>query len=148
MQAREIMTSNPVVLVPSDSIRRAAELMREVSVGALPVVENVATRVLVGIITDRDIAIRCTAEGHSPTCQVGEHMTRMPLETVTPDVSVDVVIEKMERAQVRRIPVVDAGNVLVGMISQADLAIKVGPSSPEKIEELLERISAAPVGAA
>jgi predicted transcriptional regulator len=72
----------------------------------------------------------------------------MPLETVTPDASVDVVIEKMERAQVRRIPVVDAGNVLVGMISQADVAIKVGPSSPEKIEELLERISAAPVGAA
>jgi CBS domain-containing protein len=147
MQARDIMTSNPVVLVPSDSVRRAAELMREVSVGALPVVENTATRVLVGIITDRDIAVRCAAEGHTPSCSVSEHMTRMPLETVTPDTSVEVVIEKMERAQVRRIPVVDAGNVLLGMISQADLATKFGPTHPEKIEELLERISATPVGA-
>jgi CBS domain-containing protein len=145
MKARDIMTADPFTVTPTDSVRRTADIMRELSVGAVPVVEDPDAPVLRGIITDRDITIRCTAEGHSPFCPVGDHMTPMPLQTVEPDTDVTAVIERMERAQVRRLPVVAADGTLLGIIAQADLATKLGPREPRLIEELLERISATSV---
>lgn len=147
MKARDIMTANPVAVVPGDSIRQAADVMRELNIGAVPVVDDITAKRLRGIITDRDIVIRCTAEGHSPFCLVSEHMSAMPLETVGPDTDVSVVIEKMEAVQVRRIPVIGKDGEVLGIIAQADVATKVGPRQPEQVEELLERISKAPVPA-
>jgi CBS domain-containing protein len=145
MKARDIMTSDPFTATLSDSVRRAADIMRELNIGAVPIVEDRATPVLRGIITDRDIAVRCTAEGHAPLCPVRDHMTALPLQTVGPDDDVADVIEQMERAAVRRIPVISSDGVLVGIIAQADLATKLGPKDARMIEELLERISAAAV---
>jgi CBS domain-containing protein len=133
--------------LPGDSVRRAADIMRELNVGAVPVVEDAKSNLLRGIITDRDITVRCTAEGHAPTCAVKNHMTWLPLETTLPDEDVHEVMAKMERAQVRRIPVVTTEGVLIGIIAQADLATKVGPKEPREIEEFLERLSAASVPA-
>jgi CBS domain-containing protein len=147
MKARDIMTANPVAVVPGDSIREAADVMRELNIGAVPVVDDFTTKRLRGIITDRDIVIRCTAEGHSPFCLVSEHMSAMPLETVGPEAKVSEVIEKMEVAQVRRIPVVGKNAEILGVIAQADIATKVGPRQPEQVEEMIERISKAPVPA-
>jgi len=142
MRAREIMTSNPSGVAPTDRVSRAAEIMRDLRVGCVPVVQTPDIPVLLGLITDRDIAVRCMAEGHGSTCDVNAHMTRAPLQTVRADADISEVIEKMERAQVRRIPVVGDGGVLLGIIAQADLAMKLGPKEPLKVEEVLERVSA------
>jgi CBS domain-containing protein len=142
MKVRMIMTPHPFVITPDDSVSYAAEVMRHQDIGALPVVDSVARGTLVGLITDRDIVIRCVSRAHDPKCPVGGHMTTMPLEVVREDADVDEVVEKMERLQVRRIPVLDEQDVLVGIVAQADLVRKLGPADPEKIEEVLERVSA------
>lgn len=147
MKSRDLMTAKPFVLTPTDSIRRAAEVMRNINVGAMPVVQSQTTPILAGIITDRDIAVRCVAEGHAPTCTVSTHMTDSGLQTAEPEDDAVEVIAKMERAQVRRIPVVDADYKLVGIIAQADVARKLGPSDPKLVDEVLEKISA-PVASA
>ena len=142
MKVKEIMTAGPRTILPGDTVRRAADVMRELNIGAVPVVEDLTSKRLSGIITDRDIAVRCTVEGHAPACLVRQHMTAMPLHTVHPDDDVSLVFEEMERAQVRRLPVVTPEGVLVGVVAQADLATKVGPAQPGEIEKLLESVSA------
>lgn len=142
MKASEIMTANPRTTTPTETVRRAAAIMRNLSIGAVPIVESASGRKLRGIITDRDIAMRCTAEGHTPDCLIREHMTAAPLRTVGPEEDVEEVIETMERAQVRRIPVVTKDGDLVGIIAQADVAARYGRQHPREVEELLERVSA------
>jgi CBS domain-containing protein len=143
MRAIDIMTPNPRTLSPTDTIQRAAQLMKELDVGAVPVVAGASSRTLQGIITDRDIAMRCSAEGHSPQCLIRDHMSAAPLQTVDPDVDVDKVIDRMERAQIRRIPVVSQDGMLLGIIAQADIARRYGYQHPLEVEGLLERVSAA-----
>lgn len=147
MKARDIMTANPAVVTLDEPVSRAAELMREKNVGGIPVVDDRSRMRLEGIITDRDIAIRCVAQGHSPTCRVRDHMTAGNLDTVGPEADIDDVIARMEHEQVRRIPVVSEGNRLTGIIAQADLATKLGPREPRKVEEMLERVSEPQPGA-
>jgi CBS domain-containing protein len=142
MKANEIMTPNPVTVRLSDAVSHAAELMRKHDVGALPVIDDAPGTALRGIITDRDIVMRCSWLEHIPTCPISEHMTPAPLKTVLPTDDVETVIAKMESAQVRRIPVLTADGKLVGMIAQADIAKKLGPQAPKEVEELLAQISA------
>lgn len=141
MQARDIMTPEPVFLTPRDSIAKAAEIMRDYDVGIVPVVDSRETMRLQGVITDRDIAVRCVAENHSPGCAIADHMTTSNLDSVQPDMNVEQVIVRMEKDRIRRIPVVDDRNRLLGIIAQADLATKVGPSDPMLVEELLAQVS-------
>ncbi|HEU4994573.1 MAG TPA: CBS domain-containing protein [Gemmatimonadaceae bacterium] len=142
MKARDIMTADPGVITQRELVSRAAEIMRDLDVGIVPVVDDPSSMRLLGVITDRDIAVRCVAKRHGPSCTVAEHMTSTHLDTVRPDDDIDAVISLMERDQVRRIPVVSDDNRLAGVIAQADLATKVGPKDPKKIEEVLERVSA------
>lgn len=142
MKARDIMTSDPFVVTGDDPISRAAEIMRELDVGLVPVVDNRSDMRLQGVITDRDITVRCTAGRHEPGCVVRAHMTPGPLATVTADTDLVNVLARMGEAQVRRLPVVDHVGRVIGMIAQADLATKVGPNEPTSIERTLERISA------
>ncbi|MGH7696447.1 MAG: CBS domain-containing protein [Gemmatimonadaceae bacterium] len=125
MKARDIMTSMPVAITPSTKVYEAAEVMKYEEVGCIPVVRDIVSRRLVGIITDRDISVRCTARRHGVGCEVGSHMTPVPLQTVLPDAEVAQVVAKMEAAHVRRIPVVDADGSLLGIVSEADLAAKL-----------------------
>ena len=141
MRARDIMTSDPFVITPEDPISHAAEIMRDHEVGIIPVVDDPQARRLLGVITDRDIAVRCVANLHMPKCDVSRHMTGEHLHTVKPDDDVAVVIAIMKHDQVRRIPVVSDGNRLEGMISQADLATKLGPTQPLAVEKVLESLS-------
>lgn len=141
MKARDLMTPDPFTVTATDSVFRAAELMRNVGVGSLPVVLGHEDCTLVGIITDRDIVMRCVSQRHYALCEVGTHMTSPKLETVHPDASVDEVVKRMEHGRVRRIPVVDDKGLLVGIITESDLVTKFGPTHPEVIEEVLERIS-------
>ncbi len=141
MNAKTLMTSNPTVITPDDSIPRAAELMRNLDVGMLPVVDDLQTRRLVGVITDRDIVVRCLADHGTAQCQVRDHMSSHPLVVVHEDTTVDEIGQKMEEYQVRRLPVVKPDLRVVGVVTQGDLARRVGPDDPKLIEEIVERIS-------
>lgn len=141
MWARQLMSSTVRTVTAHDSVADAARIMRASDVGMLPVVDDPSSMHLVGVITDRDIAVRCVADGHEPTCRVGTHMTSTKLATVGPDSGEDEVIAKMEVHQVRRLPVVEMER-LVGVIAQADIATRLGPHEPEKVEHLLETVSA------
>jgi CBS domain-containing protein len=104
----------------------------------VPVVESQDSMRLVGVITDRDIAVRHVAGDNAENCTVGDHMTDGRIHTCSPDDEVSDVMSTMKSQQIRRVPVVD-GERLVGMIAQADIATKnVGD---EKTGEVVERIS-------
>lgn len=141
MKARDVMTAQPATVSSRDSVSLAAQVMRTRGIGMLPVVEEVGSRKLCGVITDRDIVVRCVAGNHGTSCTVGAHMTAMPLATVKADDDVAMVLSTMERNHVRRLPVVSNDGLLVGIVAQADLALKVGHDAPALIEHLLESIS-------
>ena len=139
MKAQDIMTRNPDVLTPDEPVSRAAQLMRDRNVGIVPVVEDKSSMKLCGVITDRDIAIRHVAEGHDTQCRIKDELSREPLHTVRPDADVKDVMNVMKRDQVRRVPVVEGDNRLVGIIAQADIAER-GPGDKET-GKVVERIS-------
>lgn len=146
MKARDIMTSNPEAVLPDEPISRAARLMRELNIGAVPVVEDRTTMHLVGILTDRDLAMRHLAEGHTEDCPTRHAMTKreepQQFPTVRGEDTVQYVMELMAEHQVRRIPVVaDDDRRLVGIIALADVAREVGPRDPAEVVKLLEDIS-------
>lgn len=136
MKARDIMTTNPRVVTASDSISRAAEIMRDTDVGIVPVVEDSGSMRLAGVVTDRDIAVRIVAEGRDGNVNVREVMSS-GLTTVGPDDDLDRVTDLMKSEQVRRIPVCE-GERLVGIIAQADVARE---TSDKKTGDVVERIS-------
>jgi CBS domain-containing protein len=140
MRARDLMTPDPYVVTPEEPVCRAAEIMREVDVGVVPVVDNPTHMRLCGVITDRDIAIRCVAALRGPDTPVQHYMTTGPLDTVSPTARLDEILERMKDDQVRRVMVVD-GKRLVGVISQADLARHRGHVDPREVEKVIERIS-------
>ncbi len=121
MKARDIMTNDPECITRDSTLQDAARLMRDGGYGAVPVVEDTRERRVVGIITDRDIAIRHVAEGHTSSCSVGDHMTDS-IRTVRADDDIDDVEDMMADEQIRRVPVVDENDRLIGMIAQADIA--------------------------
>lgn len=141
MKARELMTENPEIVTQDDSLSRAAQLMRDRDVGSLPVVDSRDGMRLTGIVTDRDITLRHVAEGHTNDCAVSEAMSSGDIACVSPDDSDDRVMELMRSRQVRRIPVCEDGDRIVGIIAQADLALEEPEEKELEVEETVERIS-------
>lgn len=122
MKAQDIMSRNPSCVTPDTPLVEAARLMKDENIGVVPVVESSDGKRLVGVLTDRDIAIRAVAEGRDgATTSVGHVMTS-EVRTSRPDASVDDIMDLMGREQVRRIPIVDDRGMLVGIIAQADIA--------------------------
>ena len=138
MKARDIMTSTLECVTREDSVQEAARRMRDSDVGALPVVEDRQSMRLVGVITDRDIAIRHVAGDDSAKCSVGDHMSSDRMFTASPDDDVNQVMETMKAEQVRRVPVCE-GDRLVGIIAQADIA--TSHPSDSDTGEVVEKIS-------
>ena len=119
MQVRDIMRPDVVTIEPGESAALAARLLARHNVGALPVCSDQG--VLQGILSDRDIILRCVAAEESPQdLTVGEIMTRYP-SAVAPEDDIRQAAQLMSRQQVRRLPVVEQGKV-VGMVSLGDLA--------------------------
>ena len=122
MQVKDIMTPDPACCTPDSTLQRAAEMMVEHDCGEIPVVENAASMLPVGVITDRDITCRTVAKGLNPlTMTVSECMTT-PCITVMPDMSLDECCRVLEENQIRRVPVVDAGGACCGIVALADIA--------------------------
>ncbi len=140
MRARELMTPDPECLTADATVQHAAERMRDLDVGILPVVADSKGTRLQGVITDRDIAIRHVAEGRSGDGRVADVMTRDNLYTVKPDDDLNTVMERMKAGQVRRVPVMDEDRI-VGIIAQADLAVETPEGKAEEVEKTVERIS-------
>lgn len=136
MNVSEIMTTNVATAEPDSTIEEVATMMKDENVGAIPVVDDDE---LVGIVTDRDIVVRCIAEGKDPSeCEV-EEIVSEELETVTPDDDVRRAAEIMQRKQIRRLPVCDEEGRLVGMLSLGDIAVKQGNDGVSG--ETLEQVS-------
>jgi CBS domain-containing protein len=140
VKARELMSAQPACCTPDDSIQKAARMMRDCDCGCIPVVEDTKSNRLVGVITDRDIACRCTADGRGPDTRVSEAMTREP-RSARPDDDVETVERIMADLQVRRVPVVDEQGSCIGVISQADLALSAKAASDSEVGKMVERIS-------
>jgi len=134
-KVRDIMTPDPRTLPMTATVGQAAETMRTIDAGTVLVADDVNH--VVGIITDRDIAIRVVAEGRDPfTTMIGDFSTPSPA-TVTPGTSVRDAVKLMRERDIRRLPVVE-GDMAVGIVSLGDLAILQDPAS------VLADISAAP----
>lgn len=118
MKVSELMTADPCCCSPDESIQAVAQKMRDNDCGSVPVVE--AGRV-VGIVTDRDLALRAIAKGMTPDTNVREVMSSSP-QCCAEDDDVEYVERMMGDRQVRRVPVVNADWGCVGIVSQADLA--------------------------
>ncbi|WP_324774083.1 CBS domain-containing protein [Brevundimonas sp.] len=118
MNVSACMTANPRVCAPGDTIRDVARAMKEVDSGFLPVGENDR---LVGMVTDRDLAVRAIAEGMGPDTPVREVMTR-EVQYCFEDNDLDDVAARMSDLQVRRLPVLNRDKRLVGVISLGDMS--------------------------
>src|SRR3954471_11907569 len=119
MEAKDIMTPSPSCARTSDTAEHVAQLMRENDCGAIPVVDD-STGKLVGVVTDRDLAVRGLADGQGADTSVAKLMTVYPY-AAKPDDDIERVQQLMAERKVRRVPVVDDQNRCIGIISQADL---------------------------
>ena len=137
MKARELMTAAPCCCSPDDSIQAVARMMRDHDCGSVPVVEEGH---VIGIITDRDLAIRAIAEGMNGGLRVRNIMTVAP-ECCSEDDDVKSVERVMSERQVRRVPIVNADGGVVGIIAQADLARAASAGSKVSDQELTETVA-------
>jgi|SRR6185436_833591 len=139
-RVRDVMTPNPVTVTEQDEVRKAARIMKEKDTGVVPVVDD--GRKVIGLVTDRDIVVRCIAEGHDVgDCRVNSVMTKS-VRSVREDAPVDEVLSLMSDAEVRRVPVVNGNDELVGIVSMGDIAINTNRDN--KVGKTLENISEAP----
>jgi CBS domain-containing protein len=135
------MTKNPVCCLPDDMAAEAAKLMKSGNIGSVPVIEDKQTRKLVGIVTDRDLALKIVAEQRdAKSTRVGAVMTGKVVTCRAED-DVQMALDAMAEHQLRRIPVVDNDNRILGIIAQADVATRV--DQPEKTAEMVKEISQA-----
>lgn len=135
MKVKDLMTSSVVSLNSNDSTKKAAELMKEHNIGSVPVCQDGK---VIGIITDRDIALRTVGDGKdAKTVTVRDIMSSNPV-LGTPDMSIDEASRIMSDRQIRRLPVVDNNN-LVGILALGDIAVQ--PRLNENAERALSSIS-------
>ena len=136
---KNVMTKKIVYCEPNDLVSKAAKLMRSENVGSIPVVENEQTRKLVGIVTDRDLTLRVLADGlDGKSTKVEAVMTRK-IVTCFADDSLHTALDVMAEHQLRRIPVVTNKNKILGMISQADVAMRY--NHPKRTAAMVKEIS-------
>jgi CBS domain-containing protein len=140
-KCNEIMTKDPVCCLPNDLVTKAAELMKSEHIGSIPVIENEQTKKLVGIVTDRDLALRIVAEGlDAKSTKVETVMTRKVVTCGTDD-DLQKAVDAMSENQLRRIPIVDDDNKILGIIAQADVAMHF--DHPKKTAAMIKEISQA-----
>ena len=141
MKCSEVMTKEPACCLTTDTAFDAAQLMKSEDVGPIPVVNDKQSRKLEGIVTDRDLALKVVAEGLDPKTTKIEEVMTTGVNTCRADDDLNDAVQLMEENHVRRIPIVDENDRLVGIIAQADIATRV--DKPNKTAEVVEAISQA-----
>ncbi len=131
---RDVMTDRPRTVAKGDSVLEAARAMREEDAGVVPIVDGER---LVGVVTDRDIAIRLVAEGRDPQSTTVDDLASRDLVTIDPQQGLDEALRLMAQHQVRRLPVCEEDGRLVGIVAQADVARHAGAArTGEVVEEI------------
>jgi len=130
----DIMSTDVQVIGPKDTLRRAAQLMREQEIGALPVCDGDK---LLGMLTDRDITVRGVAEGLDPDQTCASELMSSDVQFCTTDQDAQEAMRTMGDKQVRRLPVVDLDMKLVGIVSLGDLALR----QPGHVDQAVREIS-------
>lgn len=138
-KCNDVMTKDPAACLPTDMVAKAAGLMKSENVGSIPVVQNQQSRVLVGIVTDRDLALKIVAEGLDAKSTTVESVMTHQLITCLGDDDLQKALDSMSENQVRRIPIVDKDKKIVGIIAQADMATKT--DHPKRTAEMVKDIS-------
>jgi CBS domain-containing protein len=132
---KDVMTSNPCSIDAEKSVAYAAKMMRDEDVGLAPIVEGDK---LIGMLTDRDIAIRVVAEGRDPGQVKVRDVASKQVVTIDPQQDLDEALRIMAKHQVRRLPVVEEDGKLVGVVAQADVARE---GDDKQTGKLVEEIS-------
>lgn|SRR5699024_1792843 len=135
-QLNKFMTSNVYTVNETQSVQDAANLMSQYNIGSVPVVNNAGQ--MVGIITDRDITLRTTAQGEAAQTPISQEMTAQQVVQGTPEMDAHEAAQLMAQHQIRRLPVVENGQV-IGMVALGDLA--VDNQLNNEAEEALSSIS-------
>lgn len=137
-KVQDVMTRDPACCTPEDGVIECAKMMAREDVGVIPVVESRDTRRLVGVVTDRDLAMEVIAEGKNPeTCTVGDCMSD-ELVVCRPHDDLDEALGLMQEHQIRRVMVVDEDFSVVGVVAQADIAKAAGA---REVKQTVEEIS-------
>ena len=139
-KVRDVMTTRPRAVTSDTPVTQVAELMEAEDVGSIPVLEG---EQLTAIVTDRDIVVRAVAKGKDPRGMPVREVYSTEIVTVGPDQDLSDALQIMAANQVRRLPVVDAEYRLVGVVSQADVALGAKEKS---VGEMVEEISKPPEG--
>jgi CBS domain-containing protein len=133
---RELMTSNPCSIEANKTVAYAAKMMRDEDVGIAPIVEGDR---LVGVLTDRDVAVRVVAEGRDPEQVKVTEVASRDVVTLDPQQDLDEALRLMARHQVRRLPVVEEDGRLVGVVAQADVAQQADDRQTGEVVEQISR---------
>jgi CBS domain-containing protein len=137
----EVMTEDPACCLPSDTVDKAAQLMRAEDVGPVPVVADHQSKSLVGIVTDRDLAIKVVADGRDPKSTMVSEVMTTGVATCRREDDLQMALSLMEQHQVRRVPVIGEGRRVVGIIAQADVATRT--EAPQETARVVEEVSKA-----
>lgn len=141
MQVVDIMTANPHVVLPDDSVVNAAIAMRDLDVGVVPVVADRGTMRPIGVLTDRDIATRHVAAAHHHDCAARDAMTGGCLAVVRDTDDVGAALRAMRNAAVHRVLVTNSQGRLVGIVGTADLLRAAEDISHERVTSLMEALA-------
>lgn len=137
----DMMTKDPLYCLPGDTVVKLAQLMGKSDIGPVLIVENDQTRKIAGIVTDRDLALKVVAEGRDPKSTKAEDVMTRKVMTVRSDDDVQKALTMMTELQLRRIPVVDHSDRVVGILAQADVATRV--NQPQQTASVVKAISQA-----
>ena len=131
----DIMTREVAVIQLSDALQTAAQRMRDLNIGALPVCDG---ETFVGMVTDRDIAVRGVAAGLNPAEALGSDVMTDEVHACAPSDTVEAALKQMGDAQVRRLPVLDADRRIVGIVALGDLATRQSAPVDQALREISE----------
>lgn len=138
MKCKDVMTKNPKSASSSASAQQAAQMMKQENIGILPVIDE-KTQKLVGVVTDRDLCLGVIASGKNPSeAKLSELMSKNPF-TCKPEEDIQKAEQYMKEHHVGRIPVVDQNGACVGIISQADIALKGG--QPQEVYDTFREVA-------
>ena len=139
MKCKDVMTQKVVCCFPDDSVEKAAKKMKKNNIGSLPILKNKENKKLIGIITDRDLALKVVGKNHNPeSTKIKKIMTKNVVTCLAND-DLQKALDLMAENQLRRIPVVDKKNQVVGFIAQADIATRLDQA--EKTAKVVKDIS-------
>jgi CBS domain-containing protein len=137
----DVMTTNPVYCLPGDPVTRVAQLMKSTDIGSVPIVDDEQSKRLVGIVTDRDLAVKMVAEGRDARTSRADEVMSRGVVTCRAEDDLEKALDAMSGNQLRRLPVVDDNGRIVGIIAQADVATRVNRS--EATAAMVKEISQA-----